>query len=247
MNRSLRWAWITAAAAAALSLPLLLGACDTPGPTPPSPSPPVSPRILALGDSYTIGVSVATAERWPHQLAAALDSSGGGGRFTAELPRYVAQNGWRTDNLLGAVRAEAPGSDWDLVTLLIGVNDYYQGRPVSEYDARYPGLLDTAIALAGDRPERVLAVSIPDYAYTPFGQGTPDPAAISAGIDTFNAHAARWAERRGVRFLDITGISREGLADPGLVAGDGLHPSGAQYGRWVREVLLEAVLAMPWP
>jgi lysophospholipase L1-like esterase len=221
---------------ALMALVLVLG-CG-PGPTPPDPEPPLG--FLALGDSYTIGISVDAPDRWPVQLTAAMEA----------LPKIaerglnaniIAENGWRTDNLFNAIRAEAPGSEWDLVSLLIGVNDFFQGRPIEEYDERFPALLDTAIALAGGRPERVFVVSIPDYAFTPFGQGTTDPDAISVGLDTFNAHAERFAAERGVDWFYITDISREGLADPELVASDGLHPSGKQYGRWVEERLMPAV------
>lgn len=211
-----------------------------PGPTPPAPGQPF--RYLALGDSYTIGISVKAEDRWPNQLARAIEADEPG-RWEAEEVNIIAENGWRTDNLMNNIRWQAPGSDWDLVSLLIGVNDFYQGRPVSEYDERFPALLDTAIALAGGHPERVFVVSIPDYALTPFGQSTSDPTAISVGLDTFNAHAARFAAERGVDWFYITGISREGLADPELVANDGLHPSGKQYGRWVDEVLMPAVAA----
>jgi hypothetical protein len=115
---------------------------------------------------------------------------------------------------------------------------------VAQYDSLFPILLDTAIALAGGRPDRVFVVSIPDYAFTPFGQGTPDPSSISVGLDTFNAHAERWCANRGVLWRPITDISRRGLDEPDLVANDDLHPSGKQYGAWVSERLLDPVLGL---
>ena len=189
---------------------------------------------LALGDSYTIGTSVQPREAWPAQLALQLDREVG---TRVELTT-IARNGWRTDNLSNALDAADPGDDFDLVTLLIGVNDQYQSFSASGYRTRFADLLDRAIGYAGGNSGRVLVVSIPDYAYTPFGAGDPS---VSRSIDAFNEAAQLEAVTRGVTFRSITQISRDGLDDPSLVAGDGLHPSAKQYARWVDEVLLAQV------
>ena len=186
-------------------------------------------KYLALGDSYTIGQSVAEEERFPVQLIAKWK---GEGKVIDSL-RILAVTGWTTENLKNGLAGANLGNDYDLVSLLIGVNNQYQGRPISEYEQHFDDLLDSAILHAGGDPERVFVLSIPDYAYTPFGQNRPNPAQISAEIDAFNLINKALTEARGIQYYDITPISRLGLEQPELVAGDKLHPSGEQYRRWV--------------
>ena len=134
-------------------------------------------KYLALGDSYTIGEGVRDGERWPQLWAAALAKIGN----DVEPPRILARTGWTTDELEGAMDAAEPLGEWDLVSLLIGVNDQYRGRTAEDYAARYVPLLERSIALAGDRPERVLALSIPDWGATPFAMASGrDRAGIAA-------------------------------------------------------------------
>jgi lysophospholipase L1-like esterase len=189
-------------------------------------------RFLALGDSYTIGERVAPAERWPRQLFDSLTRRG----YLTDSLRIIARTGWRTDNLAQAMAAANLDSTYSLVSLLIGVNNQYQGRPLSAYGPDFESLLQAAVGLAGGNPLRVLVLSIPDYAFTPFGQGA-NPSLISTEIDSFNAVNRRITDRLGVPYFDITPISREGLADPALVATDGLHPSGKMYTEWVELIL----------
>ena len=192
---------------------------------------------LALGDSYTIGTSVNVEDRWPVQLARAIEDDG----YTVTRQQIIATNGWTTGELALGIRNAAPADTFDLVSLLIGVNDQFRGQSVEGYTQRFEDLLQTAIELArGDR-SRVFVVSIPDYAFTPFGNGRAD---ISEGVATFNAAARTVTERYGIPFLNITPISQEGLDDPELVASDDLHPSGKQYGRWVEEVIEERVIEL---
>lgn len=188
-------------------------------------------RFLALGDSYTIGESVAEDQRWPVQLAQALAKKG----YRVAPPVIIATTGWRTDQLKEAVTAKSPMSDYDLVSLLIGVNNQYQGRSISQYRKEFRDLLDMAVAHAGGNPSRVIVLSIPDYGYTPFGR--EKQAGISEAIDGFNAVNKTITERKGVTYIDITDISRRGLTDPELVADDGLHPSEKMYGLWVDRVM----------
>ena len=205
---------------------------------PPLPPPgPVDTTIsyLALGDSYTIGTSVEPEQRWPYQLAARL---GERDRIAVDPLEIVARNGWRTDNLMIALDEKDPGSDFDLVSLLIGVNDQYQGFSVDGYQDRFEELLQSAIGYAGGDTSSVFVVSIPDYAYTPFGGGDAN---VSREIALFNDAAREITSRYGIPFYNITEISERGLQEPDLVAGDGLHPSGKQYGLWVEEVLLDKV------
>lgn len=206
----------------------------TPG-TPPTPPAPIT--YLALGDSYTIGESVKEGGRYPVQLAASLRQNG----TDIADPTIVARTGWTTFELeAGIGAADIQGKEYGLVSLLIGVNDQFRGRPVADYRPDFTGLLHQAIAFAGGDTSRVFVVSIPDYAFTPFGNGST---AISAGIDEYNAANREITEAFGIRYFDITPISREGLDEPELVASDGLHPSAEQYRRWV-ELMVEEVEMM---
>jgi len=191
-------------------------------------------RLLALGDSYTIGQSVNIAARWPVQLGDSLEVRG----YNMDTVRIIATTGWRTDNLISAINGKhLEDLDYNLVSVLIGVNNQYQGRPFIQYATEFPALLDSAVRYAGGHRDRVFVVSIPDYAYTPFGQQSDDPAQISIEIDQYNAYSRRVADSMHITYFDITPISRLGLQQPSLVAGDGLHPSGLQYTEWVRLML----------
>lgn len=193
-------------------------------------------RFLALGDSYTIGQSVAVNQRWPEQLADSLESKG----IMIDTLRIIAQTGWRTDNLINAIKNQnLEEQEYNLVSLLIGVNNQYQNRPFSQYTTEFPALLDSAIRYAGGNTSHVFVVSIPDYAYTPFGQNQ-DPSEISMEIDQYNSFNKEIADSMGVTYFDITPISRQGLILPEYVASDGLHPSGEQYTEWVK-LMLEGI------
>ncbi|WP_252737030.1 SGNH/GDSL hydrolase family protein [Reichenbachiella agariperforans] len=188
---------------------------------------------LALGDSYTIGQSVAEEDRWPVQLVAELKSEG----QVMSAPKIIARTGWTTTNLIHAMDQEKElSARYDLVSLLIGVNNQYQRQPIERFTTEYPILLDRAIALAGGEPKRVVVLSIPDYGVTPFGQSA-DPERIAGEIDEYNRMKKQMTENKGVIFFDITEISREAKSNPSLIAVDGLHPSGQMYARWVETVL----------
>ena len=211
---------------------LLLAGCQDEMPDPvPNENPPAAEvlQYLALGDSYTIGESVEATGRWPNQLADSLQSRG----VDMRVAQNIAVTGWTTRNLLDGMEQSELADSYDLVSLLIGVNNFYQGRSIEEYEQEFNELLDRALALTGNQPERLIVLSIPDYAYTPFGANTPDPEAISVGIDAFNAVNRSNTEARGIAYFDITPISRQGLDEPDLVASDGLHPSSKQYTAWV--------------
>ena len=199
-------------------------------------------KVLALGDSYTIGEGVGEAERWPVQWIGRLKARG---MEVSEL-RIIAKTGWRTDQLSSAIDEAALEKNWDWVTILIGVNNQYQGRSSDSYEEELPHLIEKAIELAGGRPDRVIVVSIPDYAFTPFGQGLY-PSVISSQLRSYNRINRIVAKRYLVHYVNINTISKQGLKYPDLVAGDGLHPSGKQYAAWVdllmKEVFKEALPA----
>lgn len=188
-------------------------------------------KYLALGDSYTVGTSVTQSESFPYRLADQLKQ--GAGSVDVDV---VAVNGWTTTNLLDSLSILQPVDDYDIVTLLIGVNNQYQGKPFSLYEEEFDKLLDQAIEYAGGHPERVVVVSIPDYSYTPFGQSKNDPDKISEELRRYNAYADKMARERGTHYVYITDITKEGLEKPSLVAKDKLHPSGEAYTRFANRI-----------
>jgi len=195
-----------------------------------------APRFLALGDSYTIGEGVAPNENWPHQLAAALH---------LDAPEIVARTGWTTDELSAAMDAHAFHPPYDLVTLLIGVNNQYRGRDPENYRVEFRTLLERAIALAGGDARRVLVVSIPDWGVTRFGaQSGRGLAQIAREIDAFNAAASDISAALHARYLDITAISRDRGGDADMLVADGLHPSAAMYRRWTAVIAAQAQKAL---
>lgn len=199
-------------------------------------------RILVLGDSYSVGESVPPDQTWPCQLAALLRTRG----IATAMPTVVARTGWTTDDLSLGIDAAHVSGPYDLVTLLIGVNNQYRGRAVADYRSRLAALLNRAIRFAGSRAERVLLLSIPDWGVTPFAAHR-ERAVIAAEIDAYNDVGRDEASRTGSHFVDITPISRRASGDPSLLATDGLHPSGTMYTEWVRLLLPVALAAICGP
>lgn len=196
-------------------------------------------NILSLGDSYTIGHSVCETCRFPEQLKDSLIST-----FTENDTfnlKVIAQTGWTTTNLINAISDETLSNDYDLVTLLIGVNNQYQNKPFSLYETEFPELLNTAIAVANNDKDNVIVVSIPDYAFTPFGQNGGNPQSTSSEIDLYNAFAENYCNEQNITFVNITDITRQGIENPELVASDGLHPSGLAYSKFVERLLPIAI------
>jgi len=183
--------------------------------------------FLALGDSYTIGQSINATERFPDQTARLLSTNG----ITMAQPKYIAMTGWTTDNLAGAINLQMPAGNYDVVTLLIGVNDQYQRHDTAGYRERFTNLLKTGISLAGNRPSHVFVLSIPDYSVTPFANNT-DTAFIRMQIDLFNMINQQITVQETCNYLYITALTREAKYDLSLLATDGLHPSGKEYGIW---------------
>ncbi|MCL7715087.1 SGNH/GDSL hydrolase family protein [Stenotrophomonas mori] len=198
-----------------------------------TPLPP-APRYLALGDSYTVGEGVGADGSWPFQLAAALRGHG----IALDGPEVVATTGWTTDELAAAIDAAPPQGPYALVSLLVGVNNQYRGRPLAEYRQQFEQLLQRAIALAAEDPRRVLVLSFPDWGVTPYAAASErDPGVIARETDDFNAAARACCGDYNVAFVDITPLSRAHGAEPAMLAEDGLHPSAAMYRLWTREVL----------
>lgn len=183
--------------------------------------------FLALGDSYTIGEAVPLQKSFPYQTVQQLRRSG----WNFVAPEIVAQTGWTTEDLKKSMEGYTFLPAYDVVSVLIGVNNQYQGRPLAEYEEHFEAILQEAIRLAGGQNKRVLVVSIPDYGVTPFAQKL-EPAKIEAEIDMFNKTAFLKTQAYKTGFVDITLGSREAKNYPDLLASDGLHPSAKEYNKW---------------
>ena len=233
-----------------LLIVLLLTSCttatpnptETPVPVPTStPIPTLTPtqeipsmpiiRYLALGDSYTIGELVSPKDRWPVQLADLLENEG----IQTDLT-VIARTGWTVDELWNGIQANPPEGTYDMVSLLIGVNDQYRGYPMDGYREDFRFMLGKAIEYAGGDPKRVVVLSIPDWGFTPFAATRPTEP-ISQQIDEFNAINLEETKAVGAYYVDVTIISRMAMDDFDLLTGDRLHPSGKMYAMWAEKTL----------
>ncbi|MGJ3235266.1 SGNH/GDSL hydrolase family protein [Marivirga sp.] len=188
-------------------------------------------QYLALGDSYTIGQGVSENERWPVQLSQRIEQET---TLHVEV-EIIALTGWTTSNLLGAIESyDIDTGDYNLVSLLIGVNNQYQGKPYSLYETEFDSLLQIATQIAG-AGGNVFVVSIPDYGVTPFGSSNSEK--IAREIDQYNEYAKSVCNEADIPFIDITSISRDLGASSGALASDNLHPSGYQYSLWTDRIL----------
>jgi acyl-CoA thioesterase I len=213
----------------------------TPPTTIPNPEIPTGPiaksiNYLALGDSYTIGQSVCETCRFPEQLKTSLKMFYNETNFSLKV---IATTGWTTTNLISAINQQKPESNYDLVTLLIGVNNQYQSKDFSVYEKEFPELVTKAILLAKGDKKNVIVVSIPDYAYTSYAKNLSDSqkTKITTEINQYNAFAESYCKTNQIVFVNITDITRQGLSNPNLVASDGLHPSESAYALFVDRLL----------
>lgn len=190
-------------------------------------------RYLALGDSYTIGEGVMPEAAWPQRLAVALTAAG----MPVAMPDVVARTGWSADELLAALDHAQLSPPYDLVSVLVGVNDQYRDREVAEHLPHFNTLLSQAIGYADGDPARVFVVSIPDWGVSAFAGGDARGRdAIAGAIDAYNEAQRELCELRGIAWADVTPMSRALAGDPAMFVDDGLHPSGGQYARWVQRI-----------
>jgi lysophospholipase L1-like esterase len=188
-------------------------------------------HYLALGDSYTIGEQAPIFESFPYQTIQLLRNAG----MNMAAAEIVAKTGWTTDELIAGMDAQKLSERYDWVSLLIGVNNQYRNRTVENYLPEFSILLDRAIGLSGNRPERVFVLSIPDWGVTPFAEGR-DREQIATAIDAYNAAAAEYCKQQQITFIDITSGQRAHGADPSYLTADGLHYSGKEYTDWAKQL-----------
>lgn len=222
----MKWIW---------SILLLISACSAQNSSSMSPETPANQseyRYLALGDSYTIGESVAENERWSVQLTEMLRQEG----VKIATPEIIARTGWTTAELAEGIQNKNPKGPYNIVSLLIGVNNQYRGQSLERYRTELQELLQQAIGFAGGNIQRVFMLSTPDWGVTPFARGT-DAQKIATEIDAFNAVAQQECEKLGISFIDITALSRTAKNDASLIAKDDLHFSGKMYRQWAEKAL----------
>ncbi|MFN2458188.1 MAG: SGNH/GDSL hydrolase family protein [Chitinophagaceae bacterium] len=196
-------------------------------------------KYLALGDSYTIGQGVQPNERFPYLTVSLLRQQ----NFAMQDPQYIATTGWTTGNLLTAINNQGSIGVFDVVSLLIGVNDQYQGLDTAGYRTRFTQLLNKAVELAGNRPSRVFVLSIPDYSATPFVSNVYKEK-VSKEIDAFNNINKQISLKSSITYIDITSLSREAANDLTLLADDRLHYSAKEHQKWAEKLapLMKQVL-----
>ncbi|WP_049980375.1 SGNH/GDSL hydrolase family protein [Halolamina rubra] len=187
-------------------------------------------RILALGDSYTIGTGVDPGERWVSKLTARLREAD----ESVADPVVIAENGWTTDDLDAAISDRGPDGPFDLVTLLIGANNCFQGEPPATFAPKFRALLDRALGFAAD-PDSVVVLTVPDYTLTPVGREN-DPAEHAERLERYNEIVRAEAKARGTRLVDVVPPSREVVDRPELIAGDDLHPAPAQHDLFLERI-----------
>ena len=193
------------------------------------PDPVESIRYLALGDSYTIGQGVGEPSRWPNQLSTQLILNG----VDVEETTIIAQTGWKTDQLLNAIEEQNP-TGYNLVSLLIGVNNQFNNQSLEAFRPQFDQTLNKAIELSGSEGI-VFVVSIPDYGVTPFGSSNAEE--IAQELDEYNSYIQSKCQELNISFINITDISRTLGDSEGALASDNLHPSGFQYSLWVDKIL----------
>ena len=189
-------------------------------------------KFLALGDSYTIGQSVEVNQRWPVQFLKELKAT----TNVVDTLKIIAQTGWRVDQLKEAMNSSNLEPPYGLVSLLIGVNNQFQGQDAVGFRPEFVEILEKSLKLVENRKERIFVVSIPDWGSSPYG-ATLNRTQISKEIDDFNSVLKEESEKRGIRYFNITTISRRALTDISLIASDRLHPSGKMYKLWVDKMI----------
>ena len=191
-------------------------------------------KYLAIGDSYTVGTSVSSEKSFPFQLKDMIEKSYAKTKVEVDI---IAKNGWTSEDLLAATDHLRRPLSYDFATLLIGVNNQYDGVPFDLFIAEFELLVQRALKAVQGRKDRAVIISLPDYAYTPYGQAKADPSVISNEVRQYNNHIQTTCDLMGLTFISLVALSKEWDSDKSLVASDGLHLSGNAYKRIAKKIL----------
>ncbi len=186
--------------------------------------------FIALGDSYTIGEGVNEDERWPNQFVDVAYENG----VDFDQPMIIAETGWKTYDLINAINQTNFTKKYDYISLLIGVNNQFNSRPIDEFEEDLNKLMDEMKRIKKNDGS-IIIISIPDWGYTPFGESS-DMSDISEQINLFNSSLRKFATTNGLKYVDVTEISRRGINEPDLITNDNLHPSGIMYLEWAKKI-----------
>ena len=186
--------------------------------------------FIALGDSYTIGEGVNEDERGPNQFVDVAYENG----VDFDQPMIIAETGWKTYDLLNAINQTNFTKKYDYISLLIGVNNQFNSRPIDEFEEDLNKLMDEMKRIKKNDGS-IIIISIPDWGYTPFGESS-DMSDISEQINLFNSSLRKFATTNGLKYVDVTEISRRGINEPDLITNDNLHPSGIMYLEWAKKI-----------
>ena len=186
--------------------------------------------FLALGDSYTYGEGVNENERWPNQFVEVAYENG----LEFKRPKIIAETGWKTYDLLNAISQTHFTEKYDYVSLLIGVNNQFNSRSIDEFEQDLNKLMDIMSSLKKNNGN-IIIISIPDWGYTPFGNSY-NRESISSEINLFNNSLINFANNNGLKYVNVTDISRRALNESNLLASDNLHPSGLMYLEWAKKI-----------
>ena len=186
--------------------------------------------FIALGDSYTIGEGVNEDERWPNQFVDVAYENG----VDFDQPMIIAETGWKTYDLLNAINQTNFSKKYDYISLLIGVNNQFNSRPIDEFEEDLNKLMDEMKRIKKNDGS-IIIISIPDWGYTPFGESS-DMSDISEQINLFNSSLRKFASTNDLKYVDVTEISRRGINEPDLITNDNLHPSGTMYLEWAKKI-----------
>ena len=186
--------------------------------------------FIALGDSYTIGEGINEDERWPNQFVDVAYENG----VDFDQPMIIAETGWKTYDLLNAINQTNFTKKYDYISLLIGVNNQFNSRPIDEFEEDLNKLMDEMKRIKKN-DGNIIIISIPDWSYTPFGESN-DMSDISEKINLFNSSLRKFASTNDLKYVDVTEISRRAINEPDLITNDNLHPSGIMYLEWAKKI-----------
>ena len=185
--------------------------------------------FIALGDSYTVGEGVNEDERWPNQFVDLANENG----FDFDQPVIIAETGWKTYDLLDSINQTNFSSKYDYISLLIGVNNQFNSRPINEFEEDLNKLMNEIRIKKDDGS--IIIISIPDWGYTPFAESV-EMSDISEKIDLFNSSLIKFAATNDLKYVDVTEISRRAINEPDLITDDNLHPSKTMYSEWANKI-----------